>query len=89
MKAIIKKVTSPTADNKAVVNLEIEIKKDDGSLLWSGQRAIATHETDPAKVQAYIKTSLQNIRNQAVAEANAKLKDVVDTLVNQEIDLDK
>ena len=82
MKFKINKVESTTNFN---ITTELEIREDDDTLVYSGTMNFFTTNTDEESVQNEIKLGVQNKYNQIMNERNAKLKDVAQSLLNQEM----
>lgn len=81
------KILSQKKQENNVVNLDIEIREDDGTLVFSGTRGFVSQGTTEEEVMADLKTSFENIYISEINKQNAVLADVVSSLVNQEISL--
>ena len=85
MKAIIKKIK---IKNNAQVNADVEIRDDDGTLVYKGNRGFICLDQTTKGILVYLKDSLRNIGNQEKSEKASKLKQEIQSLVGKEIDLD-
>ena len=85
MKAIITKIK---AKNNAQITAEVEIRDNDGKVIYKGNRGFVCLGTTVQEILSYLKTSLKNIGSQEKAEKASKLKDKAVSLEGQEIDLD-
>ena len=71
--------------DKHNISAELEIYKDDGTLLFRGSRGFVSTSTDKTEVLNYLKDSIKNIAQQAITEGNAILKTEAERLIDKEI----
>lgn len=83
----IKNLVREKIDNSSV-NLTFDIVKNDGTLLLHvEQRNFTCSEDTQEAADAFLIQTLKNIRDVEVKKRKAKLADVVDSHLGQEIDI--
>lgn len=81
------KILSVEATNNFSVNIELEIRDSDGTLIFSGTRGFVSQAPTKEEALAEIKNSIKNIYLQIKAEQASKMKETAESLIGTEIEL--